>query len=149
MRVYLDNCSYNRPYDEQSQLRIILESQAKLFIQRLIIDKKLELVFSYVSRYENLSNPKIDRQKSINNFFLNASVYIGNDQAEEVQALANEIKAMGIKQKDALHLACASIARCDAFVTTDDGILKRYDKRDLIVCSPVTFIDQFGGTIHA
>jgi predicted nucleic acid-binding protein len=131
MRVYFDNCSYNRPYDEQAQLRIVLESQAKLFIQRLIVDKKLELAFSYVSRYENLSNPKLDRQKLINNFFLNASVYIGGDR------------------KDALHLACASIAQCDAFVTTDDGILKRYNKGDLIVCSPVTFIDQFGGTINA
>lgn len=31
MRIYLDNCSYNRPYDDQSQLRISLESQAKLY----------------------------------------------------------------------------------------------------------------------
>lgn len=30
MRVYLDNCCYNRPYDDQTQLRISLESQAKL-----------------------------------------------------------------------------------------------------------------------
>ena len=29
-RVYLDNCCYNRPYDDQSQVRISLESQAKL-----------------------------------------------------------------------------------------------------------------------
>jgi predicted nucleic acid-binding protein len=131
------------------QLRIVLESQAKLFIQRLIVDKKLELAFSYVSRYENLSNPKLDRQKSINSFFLNASVYIGSERAEEVQNLANEIKAMGVKQKDALHLACASIAQCDAFVTTDDGILKKYNKDNVIVCSPIIFIDQFGGTIDA
>ena len=29
MRVYLDNCCYNRPYDEQVQLRIRLETEAK------------------------------------------------------------------------------------------------------------------------
>ena len=29
MRVYLDNCCFNRPYDDQAQLRISLESQAK------------------------------------------------------------------------------------------------------------------------
>ena len=28
MRVYLDNCCYNRPFDEQSQLRIRLETEA-------------------------------------------------------------------------------------------------------------------------
>ena len=33
MRIYLDNCCYNRPYDDQSQMRVFLESQAKLHIQ--------------------------------------------------------------------------------------------------------------------
>ena len=36
MKVYLDNCCYNRPYDDQSYLRISLESQAKLYVQHLI-----------------------------------------------------------------------------------------------------------------
>lgn len=31
MKIYLDNCCYNRPYDDQSQVRIQLETQAKLF----------------------------------------------------------------------------------------------------------------------
>ena len=36
MRVYLDVCSYNRPYDDQSQLRVAMEAQSKLHIQGLI-----------------------------------------------------------------------------------------------------------------
>lgn len=28
MRVYLDNCCYNRPYDDQSQMRIHLETDS-------------------------------------------------------------------------------------------------------------------------
>ena len=47
MRIYLDNCCYNRPYDDQSQLRISLESQAKLYVQELIREDKFELVASY------------------------------------------------------------------------------------------------------
>ena len=35
MRVYLDNCCYNRPFDEQDQLSVRLETEAKLYIQRL------------------------------------------------------------------------------------------------------------------
>ncbi len=30
MRVYLDNCCYNRPFDEQDQLSVRLETEAKL-----------------------------------------------------------------------------------------------------------------------
>ncbi len=39
VRVYLDNCSYNRPYDDQSQMRIHLETQAKIHIQDMIREK--------------------------------------------------------------------------------------------------------------
>jgi hypothetical protein len=33
MRVYLDNCCYNSPFDEQAQLRVRLETEAKMEIQ--------------------------------------------------------------------------------------------------------------------
>ena len=46
MRVYLDNCSFNRPYVEQTMLKIRLETQAKLDIQKQISDGKIELVWS-------------------------------------------------------------------------------------------------------
>ncbi len=32
--VYLDNCCYNRPYDDQNQPKVYLETQAKLLIQK-------------------------------------------------------------------------------------------------------------------
>ncbi len=32
MRIYLDNCCYNRPFDDQTQERIHLESEAILTI---------------------------------------------------------------------------------------------------------------------
>lgn len=42
MRVYLDNCCFNRPYDSRSQMRVPLETQAKLYIQDLIKSGELE-----------------------------------------------------------------------------------------------------------
>ena len=30
MRVYLDNCCYNRPFDDQNQLKIAIESAANI-----------------------------------------------------------------------------------------------------------------------
>ena len=56
MRVYLDNCCFNRPYDNQSQIRISLETQAKLYIQDLVRNKELELATSYMLRFENEQN---------------------------------------------------------------------------------------------
>ena len=36
MRLYLDNCCYNRPYDDQSTTTVSLEAQAKLKVQEMI-----------------------------------------------------------------------------------------------------------------
>ncbi|MCD4693262.1 MAG: hypothetical protein K8R79_10130 [Calditrichales bacterium] len=64
-RIYLDNCSFNRPFDDQSQLRIKLETEAKLAIQTSIINRKYELVWSYILDYENEQNPYEERKISI------------------------------------------------------------------------------------
>lgn len=39
MRIYLDNCCYNRPYDDQENINVFLETQCKLYIQNLIKKK--------------------------------------------------------------------------------------------------------------
>ena len=44
MRVYLDNCCYNRPFDHQDQLRVRLETEAKLRIQALMRSGAVEFV---------------------------------------------------------------------------------------------------------
>jgi hypothetical protein len=40
IKMYLDNCCFNRPYDDQQQIRIKLETKAKLHIQQQIVEKK-------------------------------------------------------------------------------------------------------------
>ena len=50
MRIHLDNCCFNRPFDDQSQIRINLEAEAKLKIQSDIQDGIIELVWSYSLR---------------------------------------------------------------------------------------------------
>ena len=53
-RIYLDNCSFNRPYDDLSLLKNYLEAEAKTYIQKEIIQKKYELAWSYIMDYEVL-----------------------------------------------------------------------------------------------
>lgn len=65
MKIYLDNCCFNRPFDDQSQLRIKLESEAKLKIQEDIREGIHLLVWSYILDYENSKNPFEERKKQI------------------------------------------------------------------------------------
>jgi len=142
IKVYLDNCTYNRPFDDQSQIRISLESQAKLYIQRLIINKELYLVYSYMSLYENSENPNPEHRNSIWDFFHYATDFIGIDKADIIGTRAQAIKKWNIKSNDAIHLACAIEAGCEYFITTDDGILRNYRASDILVYSPVDFISE-------
>ncbi len=57
MRDYLDNCCYNRPFDDQKQMRIRLEAEAKLGVQEMILERKVELAWSYILDFENEMNP--------------------------------------------------------------------------------------------
>ncbi len=43
LKIYLDNCCYNRPFDIQEQDLIRLETQAKLAIQRKIKEGNIRL----------------------------------------------------------------------------------------------------------
>lgn len=139
IKVYLDTCCYNRPYDDQTQLRINLEAQAKLFIQKQIIDGKLELIYSFISVYENSQNPFSIRKNTISDFFSNAAVYISEDNAEVVKQRASEIMKTGIKVKDALHVSCAIEGKADYFVTTDMRLLK-YSSDKIKMINPIDLI---------
>lgn len=59
VKIYLDNCCYNRPYDDQSQLRIHQEAEAKLYVQDKIAKGELELVTSFMLDFENAHRTKI------------------------------------------------------------------------------------------
>jgi hypothetical protein len=64
-RIYLYNCSFNRPYDDSSVLKNYLEAEAKTYIQNEIMKKTFELAWSYMMDYEIYFNPFDDRKDQI------------------------------------------------------------------------------------
>lgn len=140
IKIYLDNCCFNRPYDDQSQLLISLETQAKLRIQHDIKEGKLELVDSYILRYENSENPYIIRKDAIKDFLdKNGKYYVPAKLERVIKQNAMEIIHTGIKFKDACHIACAVYAGCDYLVTTDKRMLK-YKSDKIEIIDPVRMI---------
>ena len=140
VKVYLDNCCYNRPFDDQTQLRISLETQAKLYVQLLISNEKIDLVWSYISEYENANNPFETRKFSISKFSRKAKYY--PIESREIISKSNEIIKAGIKPADALHLASAIIGNADFFLTVDDHILK-YQTNEISIMDPIMFITHW------
>ena len=140
MRVYLDNCCYGRPYDDQTQLRISLETQAKLSIQHSIVEGKIELASSFFVVYENgkKKNPMVKDQ--ITAFIKNNSkVYVDHTAIPVLKNIIMQIESTGIKALDASHIAAAIYSGCDCLITTDDRIL-RYETDKIKIIDPIQFI---------
>lgn len=141
MRVYLDNCCFNRPFDDQRQTRVRLEAEAKLCIQENIRSGTLELVWSYMLDFENRANPFEERCTTISQWRQYAKVDIG--EAAMVLQRAHVLAGIGLKAKDALHIACAIAGGCTYFVTTDDHLLKRrQDLHDITIIDPTAFVRE-------
>ncbi|MBU1262006.1 PIN domain protein [bacterium] len=144
MKIYLDNCCLNRPFDDQSQIRIKLETEAKLHIQDKIQQKQLELVWSYILDYENQFNPFEERKNAICKWKKRAVITVS--ETSDILSKAKSLQKRGLKSKDALHVSCAIGAKCDFFLTTDDLILKKLrDLDEIQVVSPLTFISLWEG----
>ena len=137
MRVYLDNCCFNRPYDEQTLLKVRLETQSKMSIQQSVLDGKLELIWSFILEYENDQNPFIERRKQIETW-QNLSV-VDCVLSDEILTKSKELMKLGLREKDAYHVSCAIFSNADYFITTDAKILNK-GISDVKVVSPVEFV---------
>lgn len=143
LKVYLDNCVFNRPFDNQSQIRIKLETEAKFYIQALIKQRQLVLIWSYIIELENAHNPFIERRNAIKSWHRLAQVDIS--ETGNILSAAHLVQKLGLKSKDALHIACALEAGADYFITTDDWLIKKASALDKIqVVDPLDFINRIG-----
>ena len=140
MKIYLDNCCYNRPFDDQSQIKIHLETQAKLYIQAKIREGVYDLVWSYILDYENGKNPYEERRLAIIPWKTIASSCIA-EETEEILLFAESLAEKGIKTYDALHISCATAAHCEYYLTTDKKLLNT-PIPEIKIVSPIVFVNE-------
>jgi len=137
MKIYLDNCAYNRPFDDQRDIVVHVETMAKLVIQQMIKDNQVELLWSDVLDYENNDNPFEERRVKIAEWEAYAAEKI--ELTDTVIEKARDYMSVGLRQKDAAHIACAVHGGGDYFITVDKKILnKRVGEIALI--HPVSFL---------
>ena len=142
MKIYLDTCSIQRPLDNKTQVRIILEAEAILGIIGLCETGQLELVSSEALMFEVQRTPHpIRRDFGLETLSKASSFIILN---EEIEARAREFGKIGLKTLDALHLASAEVANVDYLCTCDDKFLnkaKAVNDLSVKVVSPLELIE--------
>ena len=139
-KVYLDNCCFNRPYDNQGNLLVKLETEAKLKIQQMAKEGELDLVWSFVLDFENAANPYEAKRKAIEKW-RDVAVQI-MQLSDETAKLSDMNMKLGLRQKDAAHLACAMVAKADFFITTDKKILNK-PIENIETVNPIDFLRRY------
>jgi predicted nucleic acid-binding protein len=122
-RIYLDVCCFNRPFDDQTQSRIRVETEAVLAILERCETGVWELIISEMVETEIAQITDQERRQRIDGALLMArSNIMVNDR---VESRGEDLQNLGFQGFDAIHIACAEIAKADVFLSTDNRLLRR------------------------
>jgi len=139
MMIYMDVCCFNRPFDDQTQDRIRIESDAVLAILSKCLSGKWQLLSSEVLDIEiENTNDEWRKSKVYELYKLTEEKIILNDK---IIKRAYDIQNSGIKSFDSLHLASAEYVKADVFLTTDKNLLRAAGrlKLDIATANPLNW----------
>ena len=122
-KIYLDNCCFNRPFDDLTDDKARLECEAVL----TIIDRCESGLWDVFSG--DVLDDEIDRmanavkKQKVLKLYSSASVNI--EITDDIISRAKEFQSGNIRPFDALHLASAEYAGADILLTTDKKFVNR------------------------
>lgn len=140
MIVYLDNCCYNRPFDDQTQERIHLESEAILAVLKMGQMKRIVIAGSDILGLEITRMSDENKKRKVLDLYKVADIHI--PYTSKIRKRSEEIASISkIRTFDSLHIAAAEEANADVLLTTDDKFERMAEKLDLKtrVVNPLRF----------
>lgn len=123
MRLYLDSCCFNRPFDDLRQERVRIEADAVTAILGRIQAGLWQLITGEVLEFELGRMPGAERRESCLALMRDSSGYVPADSV--TRSAADELEDMGFDALDAAHLASARRGGAEVFLTVDDKLLRK------------------------
>ncbi len=143
MKVYLDACCLNRPFDDQSQPRVRLETEAISLILEKIHRHEWQWVASDALFFEVNQNPDAENCQRVRALLSGAGDVVGINYG--ALSRAGQFEQSGLDAYDALHLAIAESSAVDVLLTTEDRFVKLVQRESLttlLVANPVRWLDE-------
>ena len=122
-KIYLDVCCLNRPFDDQTQPRIYLETQSVMTIINQCQSGNWKMINSSALIAELNQTPDIERLQNVKKLLAIAKIKVITGLW--IQERAAELQIMGFSSYDATHIASAERSQADIFLTTDDRLIKK------------------------
>jgi predicted nucleic acid-binding protein len=142
--IYLDVSCLNRPFDDQRQARIRLESEAVTEILAQADLGQIKLVSSEMAEIEINAMPDRDRRRRVQSL-----LPVQSDRmklTEREFSRASKLSRLGFKAADAVHVAAAESLGVSVLLTCDDRLCRtarRHRKRlQVEVANPVDWLKE-------
>lgn len=146
MIIYIDSCSICRPFDDQNQLRIKLESESVLFILEEIQKGNYKWIISEVLEFE-LSNIADEEKRNKVISILDSAKKVINFN-KRIEEKGDEIYNLSFDLMDSYHIASAIIGNASYFISTDYALVKKgqknADKLGIEFINPIELINLQG-----
>ena len=153
-RVYLDTNVYCRPFDDQIDRRIRMDSEAFVEIADAALRGKIVIVSSDYVKFEIEKIVDPLKRKDVRGFERTlASVNVASDK--QIISLARKFSVeCGLNPLDALHVSAACLGKSDWFLTCDDEILQNgrcieetaaKERYKLKVRNPINYLEEKHG----
>jgi predicted nucleic acid-binding protein len=131
MKLYLDNCCYNRLFDDLSVERNRVESEALLSIIKLAQQGFITIIGSDILDMEIDVTSNIDKKDKVSEVYKSiVSTKVSYDDSILNRAKEMRSQSQYLRINDSLHLASSEKGKVDIFLTTDDK-LENYAKNVL------------------
>lgn len=130
-RIYLDACCLNRPFDDQTQSRIALETQAIMTILSQCQSGIWRLITSAALDAELEQTPDLERLKNVKTILAIAKIKVISSNF--ITDRAAKLQELGFSSYDATHIASAERSQADIFLSTDDRLLKKAQKNSPLI----------------
>jgi predicted nucleic acid-binding protein len=142
MKIYLDNCCLQRIWDDQSQARIQLETEAIQIILSHIKAGYLGLLNSVALEQEVERVPDEIHRALSRSILSQAEDFLVLDDI--IESRANELRYQGLRGWDAHHAAFAE-AHGAILISTDDRLLKklRLISWKSLALNPINFVQEY------
>ncbi len=142
--VYLDVCALCRPFDDQQQVRIRLETDAVQLILTHVRQKNLKMITSPMHFTELMATTRSEERSQLL-FLLNQLGTPFEFDLASTRSQANQLVNAGFGVADAAHVAFAQQANAD-FISVDDKLLRNCNRFGVAIWTgfPMAFCEKEG-----
>lgn len=142
--VYMDNCCYNRLFDNREVFRNYVERDAVRYILLNKVMHNMKIIGSDMLVLEMLKNPDKEKKYAVWDTYISYCDVMIWINKEIINRAKEIVHISDIKERDAVHIAAAEAVGAKLLFTTDEKLRKNANRITIntTVINPIAWLKE-------